>query len=71
MNTTTHGREEGDIERELRLAHQIIKNALNIMTPAQKSKWASMNERTGCNGEGITRANERERLLSNSGTTSQ
>ena len=47
MNTTTHGREEGDIERELRLAHQIIKNALNIMTPAQKSKWASMNERTG------------------------
>lgn len=48
---------------ELRHAHWIIQNALNIMTPEQKSEWARCNERDGCAGGGTTRANEREAVL--------
>lgn len=44
---------------ELEAGHQIIKNALNIMTPEQKSAWAQKNEEDGVAGEGVTRANER------------
>lgn len=44
---------------ELRMAHQIIRTALNLMTPEQKSEWARINERDGVSGEGATRANER------------
>lgn len=51
------------MENELRLAHQIIRNALNIMTPVQKNKLARMNELDGCDGEGATRANERLLVL--------
>lgn len=45
--------------RELKAAHQIIKNALAIMTTAQKMKWQKLNELDGVDGEGTTRANER------------
>jgi len=48
---------------ELRHAHQIIQNALNLMTPAQKNKWAEKNARDFCDGEGTTRANERLEVL--------
>lgn len=48
---------------ELRYAHQIIRNALAIMTLNQKDEWARRNEHTGCAGEGTTRANEREAAL--------
>lgn len=44
---------------ELRAAHQIIKNALAIMTVEQKQQWGCMNERDSVDGEGVTRANER------------
>ena len=45
--------------KELKAAHQIIRNALSIMTTAQKVKWQKLNERDGVDGEGTTRANER------------
>lgn len=64
MNGKSNTLVESDIERELRLAHQIIKNALGVMTPMQKLQWGLVNDRHGCGGEGITRANERERVLS-------
>lgn len=54
---------KGDLIFELRCAHQIIRNALNLMTPEQKAEWARMNARDGVIGEGTTRANEREAVL--------
>lgn len=51
------------MEHEIRMAQQIIKNALNLMTPAQKRKWAAMNAQDGCDGEGVTRSNERSAVL--------
>lgn len=48
---------------ELQHAHRIIRNALAIMTPNQKRIWAEMNADDGCDGEGITRANEREAVI--------
>lgn len=48
---------------ELKAAHQIIRNALNIMTPGQKVEWSLRNGREGVDGEGVTRANEREAVL--------
>ena len=49
--------------RELRAAHTIIRNALAVMTTAQKAKWGARNERDDVDGEGITRAHEREAAL--------
>lgn len=48
---------------ELRAAHQIIRNALQIMTTPQKMAWARANARDGVEGEGATRANEREAVI--------
>lgn len=48
---------------ELRAAHKIISNALQIMTIAQKNQWAIANARTGVDGVGTTRANEREAVI--------
>lgn len=48
---------------ELRAAHQIIQNALNVMTFDQKLRWGELNFRDGVGGEGITRANEREEIF--------
>lgn len=48
---------------ELKAAHQIIRNALAIMTTEQKVEWGRLNARDGVDGEGITRANEREAVL--------
>jgi len=52
--STTH-----DLVHELRAAHTIIRNALAVMTTAQKCEWGERNEHDGVAGEGITRANER------------
>ena len=52
-----------ELTYELECAHQIIKNALNIMTDSQKREWASMNSGHCVDGEGITRANEREKAI--------
>jgi hypothetical protein len=48
---------------ELQKAHQIIRNALGLMTPMQKAEWAKINERDGVIGEGTTRANERSAVI--------
>jgi len=48
---------------ELQAAHQIIRNALNIMNPRQKAKWGEVNAKSGVEGEGVTRANEREAAI--------
>lgn len=49
--------------KELQAAHTIIQHALNLMTPKQKAAWALQNESAGVDGEGATRANERESLI--------
>lgn len=49
---------------ELKAAHQIIKNALNLMTMDQKTAWSALNLRDMVDGEGITRANERLEVIS-------
>ena len=49
---------------ELEAAHQIIRNALAIMTPDQKCAWGAKNETDGVSGEGTTRANERQAAIS-------
>jgi len=52
-----------ELLRELCAAHQIIRNALAVMTVEQKEEWGRLNERDGVEGEGITRANEREAVI--------
>lgn len=52
-----------ELTYELECAHQIIKNALNLMTDSQKQEWASMNAGHCVDGEGITRAHEREKAI--------
>ena len=49
----------GELLTELRAAHQIILNALALMTPEQKAVWAQANDRDGVIGEGTTRFHER------------
>ncbi|GAA5785090.1 hypothetical protein [Chitiniphilus shinanonensis] len=52
-----------NLAAELQRAHRIISNALNIMTLEQKLRWGERNIADGVDGEGITRAHEREELL--------
>ena len=52
-----------DLLTELQAAHQIIRNALACMTTAQKNKWGILNATDSVDGEGITRANEREAVM--------
>ncbi|MCD7096959.1 hypothetical protein [Stenotrophomonas sp. MMGLT7] len=56
---------EGMLEsvRELEKAHRIIRLALNAMDDATKARWFDGITAAGLEGEGRTRANERERLL--------
>ena len=56
---------------ELAKAHQIIRNALAIMTGEQKAEWGRLNERDGVAGEGVTRAHERQAVLDASQTERQ
>jgi hypothetical protein len=55
--------EKGLLVYELRAAHQIIRNALTVMTTDQQVAWAEMNAHDGVDGEGATRAAERDALL--------
>lgn len=48
---------------ELKAAHQIIRNALATITIDQKAEWGRLNARDGVDGEGVTRANERDAVL--------
>lgn len=52
-----------ELLRELRHAHQIIKNALNLMTLDQKFDWGTANARDGVDGDGMTRFHEREAVI--------
>lgn len=53
----------GQLLAELRSAHQIIRNALNLMTTEQKTAWGMANARDGVDGDGITRASERSDVI--------
>ena len=57
-----HAQINADLLAELQAAHQIIRNALNIMT-ASRTAWAVKNVRDVVDGEGATRANEREAVI--------
>ena len=48
---------------ELQKAHQIIRNALAVMTTTQKLEWGQRNAADGVDGDGITRAHEREAVI--------
>jgi hypothetical protein len=48
---------------ELEKAHRIIGNALQVMSFGQKHEWAKLNAQDGVDGEGTTRANEREAAI--------
>lgn len=52
---------------ELQAAHLIIRNALAVMTTPQKIHWGRLNYSAGVDGEGITRANEREAVITKAG----
>lgn len=54
---------------ELQAAHRIIRNALAVMTNEQKAEWGRLNAQHGVDGEGITRANERENVIALAGGT--
>lgn len=60
-----------DLLAELVAAHRIIGNALNLMTPEQKLKWGELNARDGVDGEGITRANERDAAITKATSASR
>lgn len=49
--------------RELEAAHRIIRNALAVLSTEQKIAWGHLNAAAGVNGEGVTRANEREAVI--------
>ncbi|MDR3386906.1 MAG: hypothetical protein P4L92_07620 [Rudaea sp.] len=54
---------------ELRAAHRIIRNALNLMTTDQKMQWSDANDHDGVHGEGVTRAHERAAVIAKAGGT--
>ncbi|WP_374347711.1 hypothetical protein [Chitinimonas sp.] len=56
-------RQNAALLAELENAHQIIRNALAIMTTEQKCQWADKNNASQVDGEGATRANERMALI--------
>ncbi len=52
-----------ELLRELQYAHQIILNALNLMTLDQKFEWGIANTRDGIDADGITRFHERAAVI--------
>ncbi|WP_175777490.1 hypothetical protein [Burkholderia anthina] len=55
--------ERGMAQAELEAAHQIILNALKLMTTEQQIEWARVNELNANATEGGTRHHEREQLI--------
>ncbi|QEZ47214.1 hypothetical protein [Cupriavidus oxalaticus] len=53
--------------RELQAAHRIIRNMLGLLSVNQKAVLAARNARDGVDGEGTTRANEREAVIKRAG----
>jgi len=52
-----------DLLEELRLAHEIIRNALTLMTTEQQVAWSQLNEKAGLITDGATRAHERSAVI--------
>lgn len=50
---------------ELEKAHQIIANAMRIMTPEQKQQWAEVNDDADLIESGTTRYHERRKAIAN------
>lgn len=59
----TQGTVNADLLGELEVAHQIILNALALMTSEQKAEWGKKNAADGVDGEGITRFHERATVI--------
>lgn len=60
---TTEGNLKADLLRELQLAHEIVRNALSLMTPAQRADWALLNVASGNDSDGTTRFHERAAVI--------
>lgn len=58
---------QAELVRELRAAHVIIRNMLGLLSVNQTFVLAERNARDGVDGEGITRANEREAVIRRAG----
>lgn len=58
---------QSELVRELQAAHLIIRNALSLMSTSQKMVWGERNARDLVDGEGITRAHEREAVIRRAG----
>ena len=56
-----------ELLRELQAAHQIIRNMLCLLSVSQKAVLAQRNARDDVDGEGITRAHEREAVIKRAG----
>lgn len=52
-----------ELLHELELAHAILRNALALMSAAQKNAWARKNDIDGLIEHGTTRANERSAVI--------
>lgn len=56
-----------ELLEELKKAHKIIENALNVMTHEQQLKWDELNYRDNLkDGMATTRSSVRERLIARS-----
>lgn len=62
-NLQSLGQISQELLAELEAAHLIIRNALALMSQAQKSAWGRKNEIDGLIEFGTTRANERTEAM--------
>ncbi|PVY81087.1 MULTISPECIES: hypothetical protein [Cupriavidus] len=56
-----------ELLRELQASHRIIRNMLGLLSPSQTAVLAERNARDQVDGEGITRAHEREAVIRRAG----
>lgn len=56
-----------ELLRELQASHRIIRNMLGLLSISQVAVLAERNARDQVDGEGITRANEREAVIRRAG----
>ena len=56
-----------ELLRELQASHRIIRNMLGLLSVSQVAVLAERNARDLVDGEGITRANEREAVIRRAG----
>lgn len=56
-----------ELLRELQASHRIIRNMLGLLSITQVAVLAERNARDQVDGEGITRANEREAVIRRAG----